>query len=97
MSDIDCGDNSCMFAKHKGGMRTNGGCRCFENAGFVRSATRSAYQMLPEVLSLRARCAELEAQNAKLSLANQFHREQHEMTSRRENELRAENATLIII
>ena len=24
----DCGDNSCMFAAVKGGMRTNGGCRC---------------------------------------------------------------------
>ncbi len=26
--DIDCGDNSCRFARKKGGMRTNGGCRC---------------------------------------------------------------------
>lgn len=27
--DIDCGDNSCRFAKKRGtGMRTNGGCRC---------------------------------------------------------------------
>jgi hypothetical protein len=24
----DCGDNSCIFATRKGGMRTNGGCRC---------------------------------------------------------------------
>lgn len=24
----DCGDNSCRFAIKKGGMRTNGGCRC---------------------------------------------------------------------
>lgn len=24
----DCGDNSCRFAVKKGGMRTNGGCRC---------------------------------------------------------------------
>lgn len=24
----DCGDNSCHFATKKGGMRTNGGCRC---------------------------------------------------------------------
>ncbi len=24
----DCGDNSCRYAKNKGGMRTNGGCRC---------------------------------------------------------------------
>src|SRR5271166_4560138 len=24
----DCGDNSCQFATSRGGMRTNGGCRC---------------------------------------------------------------------
>ena len=24
----DCGDNSCAFAVERGGMRTNGGCRC---------------------------------------------------------------------
>lgn len=28
---FDCGDNSCRFAKNKTGMRTNGGCRCFEH------------------------------------------------------------------
>lgn len=27
---LDCGDNSCLFAKVRGGMRTNGGCRCLE-------------------------------------------------------------------
>ena len=28
----DCGDNSCLFGGHgKGGMRTNGGCRCFKD------------------------------------------------------------------
>ena len=27
----DCGDNSCMYGEPKGGMRTNGGCRCLEN------------------------------------------------------------------
>lgn len=28
-----CGDNSCIFSsiRHNGGMRTNGGCRCFKN------------------------------------------------------------------
>lgn len=26
--DPDCGDNSCRYASHRGGMRTNGGCRC---------------------------------------------------------------------
>ena len=53
--EIDCGDNSCLFARSKTGMRTNGGCRCFANAGFHRSATMAAKQMLPELLQLRAR------------------------------------------
>jgi len=25
---LDCGDNSCQYAKEKTGQRTNGGCRC---------------------------------------------------------------------
>lgn len=25
---LDCGDNSCLASGKKGGMRTNGGCRC---------------------------------------------------------------------
>lgn len=25
----DCGDSSCCFAETRTGMRTNGGCRCF--------------------------------------------------------------------
>jgi hypothetical protein len=33
---MDCGDNSCMFAKEKGGMRTNGGCRCFGGLNVVK-------------------------------------------------------------
>ena len=28
---LDCGDSSCLFAKNKRGMRTNGGCRCFRD------------------------------------------------------------------
>ena len=28
---VDCGDNSCLVAWPKGGMRTNGGCRCFKH------------------------------------------------------------------
>ena len=32
LSTQDCGDNSCLFGgKGKGGMRTNGGCRCFKD------------------------------------------------------------------
>lgn len=28
--EIDCGSNSCRFAKNKRGMRTNGPCHCHE-------------------------------------------------------------------
>lgn len=58
--EIDCGDNSCLFATKKGGMRTNGGCRCFSNAGFRRSQIESARLMLPEILSLREANKELQ-------------------------------------
>jgi hypothetical protein len=27
--ELDCGDHSCIFAKQKTGVRTNGGCRCW--------------------------------------------------------------------
>jgi len=30
LSELDCGDNSCLFASKKVGMRTNGGCRCIK-------------------------------------------------------------------
>lgn len=30
----DCGDNSCPYAIKRGGMRTNGGCRCYRDSGF---------------------------------------------------------------
>lgn len=52
---IDCGSNSCHFAPKgdRGGMRTNSGCTCFDNAGFGRSAIQAAYKMLPELLKLR--------------------------------------------
>jgi hypothetical protein len=33
---LDCGDNSCEFATQRGGMRTNGGCRCLEGLSFTQ-------------------------------------------------------------
>ena len=33
---VDCGDNSCRFAPKKGGMRTNGGCRCLSTRSFMQ-------------------------------------------------------------
>lgn len=50
----DCGSSSCIFSAN-GGMRTNGPCRCYENAGFHGSAVMAAKQMLREVLILRAK------------------------------------------
>ncbi len=43
----DCGDNSCLFAgKNKGGMRTNGGCRCIDN--FINSFTAYLQEIMSE-------------------------------------------------
>lgn len=36
----DCGDNSCRFAVEKGGMRTNGGCRCLLNRSLVTNTNK---------------------------------------------------------
>lgn len=64
-SEIDCGDNSCQFATSKGGMRTNGGCTCYEKAGFHRSAIRSAQLMLPEIRRLREALQESQARESR--------------------------------
>jgi len=71
---IDCGDNSCHFSPNvsKGGQRTNGGCRCFANAGFPRSSIASAYLMLPELLRLRG---ERDRLQERLKTAVQYLRE----------------------
>lgn len=44
----DCGDNSCMFAKNKGGMRTNGGCRCLKDVSWK---TRVYFERLHRALA----------------------------------------------
>lgn len=45
----DCGDNSCRFATTKGGMRTNGGCRCIKD---VREGkTRLYIHLLRELVN----------------------------------------------
>ena len=75
MSDIeiDCGDNSCLFAPSKGGMRTNGGCRCLENAGFSRltEANRAIVaqrdRLQAEHEADRETIAALRAENLRLS------------------------------
>jgi hypothetical protein len=44
---LDCGDNSCAFAKSITGMRTNGGCRCLEA---LDHDTRRAVRLLVQEL-----------------------------------------------
>lgn len=55
---MDCGDNSCLFARIKGGMRTNGGCRCLDQLGVERKAQRVikrwALEMVCKVKDLEA-------------------------------------------
>ncbi len=55
----DCGDNSCRFAKKRGGMRTNGGCRCLDKRSIVSWNPVEKYaalssQDIPALLSDRA-------------------------------------------
>lgn len=51
---VDCGDNSCRFALKKGGMRTNGGCRCLStnqmNASPVEKLAILQTQIIRELL-----------------------------------------------
>lgn len=48
----DCGDSSCMYAKKKTGMRTNGGCQCDECpkcGGHVRAGRpKTHYKWCPQ-------------------------------------------------
>jgi hypothetical protein len=43
LEQIDCGDNSCVFAAKKTGMRTNGGCRCIDKPELRRIMHRLAF------------------------------------------------------
>ncbi len=43
MNELDCGDNSCLFAERKGGMRTNGGCRCLDELPADRRRVATAH------------------------------------------------------
>lgn len=61
-TSLDCGDNGCYFATSKGGMRTNGGCRCFSAAGFDKGIHAAAREMLLEVLRLRVEREQLAAE-----------------------------------
>lgn len=42
----DCGDNSCRFAVKRGGMRTNGGCRCTTDRSLRSSPKIEQYAVI---------------------------------------------------
>lgn len=64
MFDMDCGDSSCAFALKRGGMRTNGGCRCLprDELGWElrRNLTLWAQRMRQEVKHAEQRGAAAE-------------------------------------
>lgn len=53
IDELDCQDTSCMFKKTPGGMRTNGGCVCYERAGFYKSNNQNMREILPAYLKLK--------------------------------------------
>lgn len=57
---MDCGDNSCLFAEAKGGMRTNGGCRCLRD--LPHALQRDIHR---RVLSLSQRLASIDSGHAR--------------------------------
>ena len=60
----DCGDNSCLFGgRGKGGMRTNGGCRCLQG---VKFETRRYFEILEhECTAIQKEVEALRAQATK--------------------------------
>lgn len=55
----DCGDNNCRFAKVKGGMRTNGGCRCVKS---LPIDARRFFTLAPTDLETALKIIERQAQ-----------------------------------
>lgn len=49
VAKMDCGDSSCRFAKSRRGMRTNGGCTCFDRPN-CRLAMIAVIDALPALL-----------------------------------------------
>ena len=52
VAKMDCGDSSCLFAVKKGGMRTNGGCTCFDRGPNGQLVATLLIEMLPDLLEL---------------------------------------------
>ncbi len=51
---LDCGDNSCMFAEKRGGMRTNGGCRCLKEIDSDPAKRRHVTAAIKKLIADRA-------------------------------------------
>jgi hypothetical protein len=56
LPELDCGDNSCLFALKKGGMRTNGGCCCFDTRNQIETR-HLIYRLAKERKELHAALA----------------------------------------
>lgn len=55
VADMDCGDSSCLFARNKTGMRTNGGCRCdFPSSDYRRRSPYDWFHYLTTLSGLLA-------------------------------------------
>ena len=87
---LDCGDNSCAFVRPeaRGGMRTNGGCRCLKDYVPSKLATRInvTFQLaMRELREAQKNLAELRKEVALMHLSN---------GTERFNELERENEEL---
>jgi hypothetical protein len=69
MSELDCMDNSCRYAKSKTGQRTNGGCRCLQGLGqeqrikvhsFIADLQRQIAEAQDEIEWFKRECIRLE-------------------------------------
>lgn len=58
LETLGCADGSCPFTRHRGGMRTNGGCKCLHDAVRDVQARRDVERLLrwkdAEIARLRA-------------------------------------------
>jgi hypothetical protein len=72
MSEVyyGCGDSLCVVEPPRGGMMTNGGCRCFADINDYKTRTRVRLG----VSRLRSERDSLVAENARLRAANTWER-----------------------
>lgn len=65
----DCGDNSCRFAAKRGGMRTNGGCRCLERSMVHWNAVEKYAAGMTPAMALRL-IEEIRAKDGEIKVLN---------------------------